>query len=267
VEGPQGAGGARRRDRTDGAVLMMRRLAAALPLLAACAAPPLDTVSPQPAAAPAPDPIPWDGGAPDAATVHYGHNAARDPHRWPDAGTVGEAHTSTASAPDREWCDGTDNDGDGATDEGVTNRCGECGPTPADVPNAEDDDCDGRVDEGHLQAPCVGDADCLDPLSCQDGRCGMGCPGDACDLCARCLDTWHREGGQPLILDPGCPEACAVCAGFCAEVAGVCYRGACARDADEAACLPEFEREVHAEEWFGPDGVPVVAYVAVCVEP
>ncbi len=50
--------------------------------------------------------------------------------------------------PPDETCDGADEDGDGAVDEGVTNACGGCGDVPAEVCNGEDDDCDGRADEG-----------------------------------------------------------------------------------------------------------------------
>jgi hypothetical protein len=46
-----------------------------------------------------------------------------------------------------EICDGLDNDCDGETDEGVLNKCGECGPEPYEYCNGLDDDCDGAVDE------------------------------------------------------------------------------------------------------------------------
>jgi len=44
-------------------------------------------------------------------------------------------------------CDGLDNDCDGRVDEGLLNACGECGPTPAEVCNLIDDDCDGAIDD------------------------------------------------------------------------------------------------------------------------
>lgn len=181
----------------------------------------------------------------------------------PDGGTVGGHSAFGAGIVHREFCDGIDNDGDGRVDERVLNRCGECGPAPADVANAADDDCDGRVDEGLLDAPCVGDADCIDPLSCQDDRCGMGCP-SGCALCDRCLATFRADDGQPLILDPRCGEACATCAGWCAAVDGVCHGGQCARDADVAACLPGFGTALHWVEWLG-DGEIVGYPVAACV--
>jgi MYXO-CTERM domain-containing protein len=47
-----------------------------------------------------------------------------------------------------ETCNGIDDDCDGQIDEGALNACGVCGPTPVEVCNGVDDDCDGAVDEG-----------------------------------------------------------------------------------------------------------------------
>jgi MYXO-CTERM domain-containing protein len=47
-----------------------------------------------------------------------------------------------------EACNGEDDDCDGRVDEGVLNSCGRCGGAPVEVCNDADDDCDGRVDEG-----------------------------------------------------------------------------------------------------------------------
>lgn len=56
-----------------------------------------------------------------------------------------------------ELCDGSDNDLDGEIDEGLLNACLQCGPTPTEVCNRLDDDCDGSVDEEfeNLDQPCM----------------------------------------------------------------------------------------------------------------
>ncbi|MBI5501377.1 MAG: CHAP domain-containing protein [Deltaproteobacteria bacterium] len=51
-----------------------------------------------------------------------------------------------------EVCNGRDDDCEGGTDEGVTNRCGGCGPEPAEACDGLDNDCDGATDED-----CSGD--------------------------------------------------------------------------------------------------------------
>ncbi len=51
-----------------------------------------------------------------------------------------------------EFCDGQDNDCDGRTDEGVQNACGSCGAVPVEACDGQDNDCDGQSDEGVLNA-------------------------------------------------------------------------------------------------------------------
>ncbi|MCB9554177.1 MAG: putative metal-binding motif-containing protein [bacterium] len=51
-----------------------------------------------------------------------------------------------------EVCNGGDDDCDGRTDEGVLNACGQCGAVPGEVCDGVDNDCDGRTDEGLLNA-------------------------------------------------------------------------------------------------------------------
>jgi hypothetical protein len=49
-------------------------------------------------------------------------------------------------------CDGFDNDCDGKTDEGLLQACGQCGPAPVETCNGLDDDCNGKTDDG-VQLP------------------------------------------------------------------------------------------------------------------
>ena len=51
-----------------------------------------------------------------------------------------------------EVCNGLDDDCDGRIDEGVLNACGLCGGAPIEICNGVDDDCDGQTDEGVLNA-------------------------------------------------------------------------------------------------------------------
>ncbi len=84
-----------------------------------------------------------------------------------DLGLQGDA----GCVPSEEVCDGLDNNCDGATDEGVLNACGTCGPVPEETCDGQDNDCDGATDEELVvcngscvippEAPCNGiDDDC-----------------------------------------------------------------------------------------------------------
>ncbi len=69
--------------------------------------------------------------------------------------------------PVDEVCNGEDDDCDGDIDEGLLNACGTCGPAPAEVCNGVDDDCDGDIDEG-VESPCGGCTPCGEVLAFPD---------------------------------------------------------------------------------------------------
>lgn len=85
-----------------------------------------------------------------------------------------------------EECDTKDNDCDGIVDEGVLNACGACGAVPDEVCDDIDNDCDGEIDEGLLNA-C--------------GACGA-LPEEICD------DADNDCDGQ---TDEGMLNACGAC--------------------------------------------------------
>ncbi len=70
-------------------------------------------------------------------------------------------------------CDGFDNDCDGATDEGLLNACGGCGPLPLELCNGKDDDCDGDTDEdpelGGVKCGGEGVCNLAQPMCDSDG--------------------------------------------------------------------------------------------------
>ncbi len=105
--------------------------------------------------------------------------------------------------PQAEICDGTDNDCDDQTDEGLLNACGACGSVPVEVCNGRDDDCNGVIDNGVLNACgkcgelpieiCDGtDNDC-------DGRIDEGFDSDN-DGTADCNDGCIND---PMKIDQG----------------------------------------------------------------
>ena len=98
-----------------------------------------------------------------------------------------------ADAIPTEACDGDDDDCDGRVDEGVLNACGRCGGAPPEVCNDEDDDCDGVADEGVRNA-C--------------GTCGV-VPVEACN---------RRDDDCDGAVDEDVVNACGGCAAVAPEV-------------------------------------------------
>lgn len=91
---------------------------------------------------------------------------------------------SVDNSAHQEVCDGTDNNCDGATDEGVKNACDTCGEVPQETCNGADDDCDGEIDEGVKNA-CGGCGE-IPEESCngEDDDCDQQID-EGCDLCAQ----------------------------------------------------------------------------------
>ena len=141
----------------------------------------------------------------------------------------GDGTTCTAEPgdPRDEVCDGDDNDCDGRTDEGLLNQCGDCGELPAEQCNGLDEDCDGVADEGALN---------------RCGNCGEepdeGCNGldDDCD-------------GR---TDEGALNACGECGVVPVEVCD-CEDNDCDNSIDEGRECPRCNCDPSPEECNGGD--------------
>ncbi len=118
--------------------------------------------------------------------------------RADDAAALRRAFVSIlAEAIPGEACNGEDDDCDGRIDEGALNACGSCGEVPPEQCNDADDDCDGITDEG-VRNRC--------------GRCGPE-PVEVCNTIDDDCDGLIDEG----VANPGgncAPPTAEVCNGI-----------------------------------------------------
>jgi len=105
----------------------------------------------------------------------------------------GEVTCASVTQAGDELCDAEDNDCDGRIDEGVLNVCGECGDVPEEICDGDDNDCDGAIDEGLLNA-C---GECGDvPEDVCDGL-DNDCNGTVDDTCP-CADGLREQCGSDV---------------------------------------------------------------------
>jgi len=135
-------------------------------------------------------------------------------------------------APSSEICDLEDQDCDGRIDEGTRNLCGFCGEPEVELCDGVDQDCDGEIDE---------ETTCPDGQSCRRGSCASPCVSSECFGDFLCVDDYCVS----LCTDVECPggQRCerGSCIDPCSEVsceAGeLCFEGECVVE-DDCSQIP-----------------------------
>ena len=149
------------------------------------------------------------------------------------------------NAPTDEVCNAEDDDCDGRIDEGTRNACGFCaGGELVEVCDGVDNNCDFQVDEGE---PCDAGYVCLSGQcvgQCDNNECAE--PGTQCDAARNlCIDRCFEVSCAP---GETCDPEVGVCADPCANIAcapgqqclnGRCYVGDCTTNGcpDGLACI------------------------------
>ncbi len=149
---------------------------------------------------------------------------------------AGQVTCRSDTSPIEEECNLQDDDCDGSVDEGLLNACGQCGPEPHELCNGVDDNCDGDIDEG--------DGLCDAGQECVFGVCADPC-GDGCDdgqFCTNghCVDFC---AGVDCPRGQSCNDANGLCEDPCdgVECGGdeVCFEGECQADDCYVVGCPE----------------------------
>ena len=122
-----------------------------------------------------------------------------------------------------EICNGIDDDCDRAIDEDLLNQCGECGPVPTEICNGVDDDCDGGIDEG-LTNPC-GECGQVPTETCNgvDDDCDGLVDEGVVNACGTCGDVPievcdYQDNDCDGLIDEGTLNACGDCGELPEEV-------------------------------------------------
>jgi len=141
-------------------------------------------------------------------------------------GTWGPCEGAVVPQPEGDLCDGLDQDCNGTADDGLTNACGLCGETPAELcGNGLDDDCNGIIDD---PAVCSVDCSSADPespgaLACCvrafDGQASATTPSRHAFAC----DEWEGlEACETRACEDLDPDDDVLCESRCTEEGCVC---------------------------------------------
>lgn len=125
--------------------------------------------------------------------------------------------------------------------------CGLCRPVLEEVVSLpeEDEDCDGRLDEGFVGSTCDSDEDCDPELTCMRRHCTREC--STCQDCEEFVRSisrkfptlpdwvivrsmWEELDQEMMdVLEMGI-DSCAQCETECSDIGGVCAGEICYRD-------------------------------------